>query len=160
MKAPFAQMWHLRSKNLIKYGSEAFAFDYLCIPLCINKVNYIPSYERGSAIVILSQTRCEEYSRDSSPRVWERISILFKCIIKWPIFMTAYLLAGLKENTIPPPEFRSTTGNLSQTLSKQSPFSCGLVCSRRILHLRFGKEYLYYYLLWREECTILLPECK
>jgi len=71
--------------------------------------------------------------------------------------MSSYLLSALKENTIPPSEFRSSKGILSQTLGKQFPYStldCGLVWSMRILHLGFGKEYLYYSLLWRDECTI------
>ena len=37
--------------------------------------------------------------------------------------MSSYLLSALKENTIPPSEFRSSKGILSQTLGKQSPYS-------------------------------------
>ena len=37
--------------------------------------------------------------------------------------MSSYLLSALKENTIPPSEFESSNGILSQTLGKQSPYS-------------------------------------
>ena len=42
----------------------------------------------------------------------------------WEFFlMSSYLLSALKENTIPPSEFRSSKGILSQTLGKKSPYS-------------------------------------
>ena len=37
--------------------------------------------------------------------------------------MSSYLLSALKENTIPPSEFESSNGILSQTLGKQSTYS-------------------------------------
>ena len=67
--------------------------------------------------------------------------------------MSSYLLSVLKENTIPPSEFRSGKGILSQTLGEQSPYS-GIVWSMGILHLGFEKEYQYFSLLRIEECTI------
>ena len=72
--------------------------------------------------------------------------------------MSSYLLSALKENAIPPSElevvkvfFPKPSVNNPHT----PPSACGLVWSMRILHLGFGKEYLYYSLLRREECTIL-----
>ena len=95
--------------------------------------------------------------------------------------MSSYLLSALKENTIPPSEFRSSKGILSQTLGKQSPYSTlGLrprveyenssprVWERILILLPpseggmyyttpsfGGRNVLYYSLLRGEECTIL-----
>ena len=99
--------------------------------------------------------------------------ILFKRIEKWPIpilaqltknlytspnakyqvwtffLMSSYLISALKENNIPPSEFRSSTGILSQTLGKQFPYSS--------LGLRPRVEYGNSSPLVWERILILLP---
>ena len=71
------------------------------------KDNVIPPFKVWSSINIISETFGEQYPYytlglwphveygNSSPRGWERITILFKYIVKWPILTLVQLTKNL-----------------------------------------------------------------